>query len=404
MIGLNYATPGGSIFEKIHPGTYCAIAGTALLTLSSGGRAILSSLIRNAGMLIYFILFTLFLLYVAIFCETPISPIVDTFLLPAFIIILSGASTRADLSGLSATIHIYMAANTALAIFELVSGWRILPSIYFRPDLGITVGLYDWRPSALSGHPLTGAALTGVYLLACLVTKQLTSPFFRIFTIGWSSVGLVAFGGRAALVFCAAVTMIYLAGNLIKIVSGFRVASHIYPVIIIVPVSIVLFGSLVAVGGLADQFLDRWDQDHGSAFTRYIALQIIQDQPFGNLVFGLPSEYIAELSVRYKTPYGIESFFLNFILLYGLIGFAVFMPALFLISQSAVRMTQPAGWLIILFIFANAAVSVSLSGKTTLFAASLVVILAVLGHGEHRVRRVNSPVGKGMPKQLGNPW
>ena len=57
-------------------------------------------------------------------------------------------------------IHAILCANALLGLYEYLSGWRLTP--YVAGTLLIEV---DWRSTALLGHPLANASVTGSYAL-----------------------------------------------------------------------------------------------------------------------------------------------------------------------------------------------------------------------------------------------
>ena len=98
-------------------------------------------------------------------------------------------------------LHLLMFANALLALAEFALGFRLTPL-----DAGGVIIEGDWRASALLGHPLTNAVLTGSYLIILSLGGGRNLPWIlRPVVFGISLLAMNAFGGRMALVTIAGV-------------------------------------------------------------------------------------------------------------------------------------------------------------------------------------------------------
>jgi hypothetical protein len=96
------------------------------------------------------------------------------------------------------------------------------------------------------------------------------------------------------------------------------------------------------------------------------------------VLFVPDSGQIDTLKRFYDLNFGIESFWISFVLTYGIIPGLAFFAALFLFCRDVVRAVRPGGVWIFVFFFLVASTSVSLSSKSPIFAELLMITLPLL--------------------------
>lgn len=197
-IGIRYEAEGGNPLIKIHPGTYL-IVGAVLIHFFSRAHPVRNSLqefmlhmpgfcLCAAGMLI------LLAFAVALHGPSGVAYLVDTYVAPAFLALLLAAAPPRFLRALFLTMLAILLANACLGVVEARLHWRLFPYVID----GVPVTEDFFRATALEGHPLRNAMLTGLAILA--VAAAPWPLLLRTAVIGPLAMSMLAFGGRTALI------------------------------------------------------------------------------------------------------------------------------------------------------------------------------------------------------------
>ena len=123
--------------------------------------------------------------------------------------------------------------------------------------------------------------------------------------------------------------MCYLAMHGFRMLSRQPVRRLVAAALFLGPLVIVLSGMVLYEFGILDRFIQRLNFDNGSAESRSLALELVTNLPMSSLIHGLPEMSTNDITSRYGVATGIESFWLSFMLRYGLIGCVIFFPGLF---------------------------------------------------------------------------
>lgn len=249
FFGLGYATAGGSPFEKIHPATYCVLAGLFALTVIGRGPVYLRLMSERKGLLFYLLSWAGLQVYTAVFQETPMSATIDTFLLPGLLFLLLATLSNKSSADMAKALDIIMAINSVLAIGELVLGFQLIPITAASANAGVIFLVNEWRPTAFMGHPLTGAAVTGAYFLILLSSQRIKSNWWKFSLLALNGVALLAYGGRMALATTFFCSVFYLAANGLKLLGGRRIRRSIAAALFLGPPVVVLGGALLLIPG-----------------------------------------------------------------------------------------------------------------------------------------------------------
>ncbi len=375
-LGVAYDISGGAQWQKIHPATYIALAALAFLALSRFNPVdFVDDVVRHhKGTLLFFFAWLLLLGHIVFFIGSPITAVIDTFLLPIVMLVLLTRISEGHASRLSLFLHVVMAVNAALGIWEFAGGFRMTPLV----AQGVTL-VADWRSTALLGHPLQNAAITAVYAFMLIQGGGRDLPrLLRPVAFCLQLVALAAFGGRGA------TAMFLVFGGVAAVVQGARIiqgrsitARGSATFMLALTVGIVTAG-LLAAGGYFDQFASRFVSDQGSFDARISMFKLLGEIPFSALLVGPRPEYVATLQRLYGIEFGIESFWVAMIANYGVLVSIPFFMGLAAFLFDLKRVTRaPSGWAILLFV-AICSTSASLSGKTTGFAEFAVILLLLL--------------------------
>ena len=143
------------------------------------------------------------------------------------------------------------------------------------------------------------------------------------------------------------------------------------------PLLSLCFGGL-AEAGFFDQFIERFFDDQGSADTRVEMFELFKHISWSELLFAPDAQQLATLRTIYGLDFGIESFIISFVLSYGIIPGIAFFTGLFLFCREVVRALRPGASWVLVFFFAVASTSVSLSAKTPLLAVLILMLLVLM--------------------------
>lgn len=378
---FNYESAGGSIIEKMHPGSWLAMIAAAVAAASNGyWRPVVRFLSRHPLLIAYLATWLLLLAYIILVQKLPFTPIIDTFFLPLVIFFLLDSLQKSEMDVLAKAMHIFMLINSLAGLGEVITGWRITPYVVGTEEITV-----DWRATAFMGHPLANACITGTYALMLLTGggKTLTGIFRTVAIIG-AMVGMIVFGGRAAMVFLLALSLPMMLINSLKGIAfgrtSYRSAAFGALATLVVPISL----AALASAGAFDKFVSRFVEDRGSANTRVVMFELFDEIPLRDILLGPHPDVLATLRTIEGLDYGVESFWIATILAYGMLISLIFFIGLLCYCIELVRFTNLTTILPLLYFFGVASTSVSLSAKSCIFAifTAMVIIL-----GEHKSGR-----------------
>lgn len=391
--GIRYELEGGSVLEKIHPAHWLALASVLLLALADrGGASFLERLFADhKGSLLFLVTWTLLLFHIIVVQKQPFTPVIDTFLLPVlllFIIAHQGFGHRLRLARL---VHLLMFANSLLGIVEVATGFRLTPL-----DVGGFVVEDDWRATALIGHPLANAILTGFYLIILAQGGWRGLPWaLRPVVFLTALLAMSAFGGRMAFLALLPFLAVIATGKLAGILRGNRSPRRNW---VLAALLLPLFLVLLVLGaefGLFDRFIERFISDRGSASARFIMLEVFSDLSWFDILVGPDPELLQTLLRAYGLNFGIESFWLAFILSYGLVVSMLFFAGLLLFLADVVRVAGSKAVWPLLYFFIVASTYVSLSAKNTDFALAIAMLVLLLSTRERAGEPPSYTLAKG---------
>lgn len=374
--GFNYGLAGGSALEKMHPGTWLILMAFACRAAAEGNPlAFLVAVARGYGALcLYLCGWALLMAQAMLVQKIAFTPLLDTFLMPALLLVLLADLPGAALRRLAGALHAVMAANALIALFEFFTGQRLTPFLVAGFEIS-----GEWRATALLGHPLSNAALTGCYVLVLMAGGWRSLPRGSVLPlVALQTVAMVAFGGRAALVLLLLALALKGGLMLLRLLAGARVPlSSACVAAALLPLGVaVVYGAVEA--GFFDRFAQRFVSDDGSASARLAMVQVLQAFPFGDILIGPDPARLATLVRVEGIEFGIESFWIAMILTYGLAASAALFAGLGLFCLEIARAAGGRGLPVLLYFFAVASTSVSLSSKTVLLGMAVALIVPIL--------------------------
>lgn len=374
-VGVPYTVSAGSQLAKIHPAFYGAIVLLAVFRLRGVPRGHALGRADAAALVLAGVAMMAILLVAATTSERgggELSALVVTYLLPALVVLVLGYANPRTLAAIPALLGVMFLVNSTVAIVESRSGVRLLPFV-----AGDAILSFDRRPTALLGHPLTNATLTGGWVL--LSGMRLFRSRLRAVPLGvcaFHLLALVCFGGRMALVatvgllalFVLVITMTRLARG-----GGGREVLRALGLALLA----CLLVPLVIRSGLADLVLARFADGRGSDETRVAALQILASLDTTQWWAGVPGSLREALQMRVRSGYGIELSWVALIVIYGLpIAGALLGATLLLLAATSAGRGLPAGLLSLYFVAVTFA-SLSIASKSLLISQVLVLLLCI---------------------------
>ena len=392
QFGFNYDETGGNPLEKIHPATLIAAATVLLAGIASGNP--ITWLIEQTGrqplLAVYLVAILLLILHSIRVVHLPFTQFFDTFVLPALIFLLYKDMSDERARSLAWIIHFLMFANALIGIGEFASGLRLTPIV----ASGVVID-DDWRSTALLGHPLANASLTGCYLLMLALGAGREMPWvLRTIAAVSNAAGMIVFGGRAATVLLIALLGLLLLLRLVAILRGAQFdKSSVLKFLLLAPV-VALVLAVLAEAGFFDQFVQRFIDDKGSADARSEMFELFRFMSWHELWLAPDAQLMETLRFRFGLDFGIESFWISFIMSYGLIASIVFFAALLAFSYDVARNVRDGAVWAFVFFYLVATTSVSLSAKSPLLAIFTMMLL-VLMHRPARDQALNSPLARG---------
>ena len=339
-LGYHYTGETGNFYEKIHPGSLLIFAAFIIFLLQHYNP--LLTLIRmyqqqTAFSALLFINCMLFIYMgirsgfsgLAFMLDTHCTAVISAIILshaPAKLcrITVSVIIGLALVNALTGIVEAYY----KLRLFTFPEDWAVLHETHFRA-------------SALMGHPLDNAMFTALALLT-IFTLQLNNAL-RIVLSACLVTGLLAFGGRAALLF-SLLSLIVLGGlhffNLIykKDIHSKTLLPNSIAFLILCTMTVLLLIFLVEKG-LGERLISSsyWDN---SADARLIAFRVFDYMSSEELLFGVSGKRIMAIVEHANEHYvlsDIENPWIMMIMYFGIILFTFWCAAFIACMVSLVR-------------------------------------------------------------------
>lgn len=372
--GYNYDGLQGSAATKIHPSTYLLFGLLAWRAVQSGFPVefVKDRVARRPAASWLLTLSLLLLVTTALRGGPGLAGFIDTFGAPAILALLLFDYDVADLKALALTLHVIMAVNAIMGLAEFASSTQFFP---YRFD-GVA-HLEDTRSTALQGHPLNNAALTGVYAVSLMAGAKSLRPVLKTGLILLQFMALVVFGGRTALVLTVALTPLYGLGAVYATMRRGRV-SLLAVAVVTAAVPLLLLAVIAALEfGFADRLLMRFVDDSGSAQARVTMFEMLKQFTWYELFVGPDIEMVEFFRRHFGLEQGVENPFIRMTLYQG--GFAMAMVFLSL-GWFLRELLKGRGFAVLGPVFAMAVLlnsSESISVKTD-YLVKLVLIFVVL--------------------------
>lgn len=400
LLGVPYSAATGSPIFKLHIATYLLIA-TFVLAHMLRGNALQSMFCQfreNPGITAYLFCTGLMAMYsVSRYGTSGAAFIIDTLMMPAICALTMLMFDDRGQRRVYMLILAFIVVNSLLAIGEAVLQARLIPfTIGGKP-----VGREQYfRSTALLGHPLTNALVTGTMLMTLLGLRN--GIVWRALLFGLLYMAVVSFGGRTGFaltalllglyaVCVAAVNLVRGRYNYLRIMSGIIAAFF----------TVGVLASVVIGTNLGDRIVGKLFLYDDSASVRVHNWAALDFMNTNDVLFGMPQSAIDYILFRLHYLYNvtvIENFWLGLLMQVGVVGLSLFVIGLFAALVQLWRRSEGAGKMAIVYFMIVASANNSLSTKNI---SMIMMFLAVLGIGAYaRCRRAAGIAGAGVGRPL----
>lgn len=406
FFGIPYNSPGGSIIVKIHPATYLFVMALGLAVIANPNPIayMFDLMARCLGSTFLLVACILLWIFISRFKgDQPASFLIDAIMVAAIVYMLfADVGERARLH-IARAVHILMIVNCCLALVEGLSGWRLFPFV-----LNDTEQEWEYRATALLGHPLGGALATGVYTIVLTTVSNVRGlgTRWRVPVILLCMAAMPFIGSRVSFLIVYATVATVVGLQFLMFLRGTAISTRVLVVVLLLlPLAFLALFTLYEMG-VFDNFLNRFINDKGSARSRLELFKLFEDISLRNLLLGYRLISLETQTRLGGLAEGIENSWAGHALRYGVVMTAVLW---FGIAGWFVDMLRAAGRGAILplaYIFLILSTTVGISGKSNMMSVPAVIMLALIGKGREAVSSghaagsandVLSRIGRGTP-------
>lgn len=372
--GYNYEGLTGSVATKIHPYTYVIVAVFFIEAAKSGnpfGYLAEAARLRPASILLLAATVLMFI-HILIRSGPGLAGAIDTYVGPPLLLILLGRSDERGLRRLETALHVVMTVNALMAIAEFGSKTLVFP---YRFD-GATFPT-DHRSSALHGHPLVNASVTGFYMLALLNGGRVLPRDWKWPLFALQFAALVTFGGRSAMVEVMILGGCYSLVGLHVVLRRGRVSLLAAALALFLLICLPTAIAALALGGFFDALLERFVSDGGSANARVQMFELFNQLPFRDILVGPDAALVDSLRRIEGLEWGIENPIIRTLLYQGVIVTLMMTVAVTLFHVELAFCAGRGVWLPMLFFVIVLQTSESIGGKTTMLSKFALVLVCM---------------------------
>ena len=372
-LGIPYDWTDGSAFAKLHPSTYLSAVALAAYLMGQlrAGASLRGLAICFPGAAYFACFWMLLAIYGVVVQKTPLTSIIEPYLLAISALLMIDKLDPALQSFVRAFLHALIAVNALVGVFEYLTHLRLIPYVISgTPVIG------DPRATAIIGHPLLNAATTGAYILCLLMGADARlSTGSRWALILVASAGMVAFGGRTAIVASLLVAGVLALHGLTLVLMGQRFSLGRL-IMALLAAQIAIAGAVGAASrGLFDALAMRFIDDNGSAESRVIVWRLFDMFETRDLLLGPRQDQLAAALKHLGLMIGIENTWLALAFQYGELMTLFFAIGLFLLFWEFWRRTRSGGTLLFIYFLIVISSAVGLASKTMIFAQFAVLLL-----------------------------
>lgn len=369
VMGIPYSSDGGGIFA-IHPSTFAVVVCLVSLIFLGKRRSESDPTVYALPS----VLVSLALVQTTILGRDgtgDLSVLIVTYLQPAILLMVLQFAER-DASAwrfCRCFVSLFFLCNSSIAIAEYLTGWRLLP--YYA---GSVLVYTDTRPTAILGHPLPSAALTGV-LVILLVARAVESGLkpSLLFQIALHSTAMLSFSSRAATALMI-VFLVALLGKRLGLSKRIKTFTAINAGLMLYFAA--LAGPAILALGFGDQVIERFYSAASSTQARFSALDLLQLMSSEQWLLGADLGQRVDAMRILQTEYGIEIAPIALMFRFGIfIALMVMVPVVVYLLR-AYSGKVPGRLSAVLFFLAVSMTSFSIGSKSLLISQVLIIFFA----------------------------
>lgn len=385
QLGINYLTADASAIEKIHISTYMILITFIVWVVQSGGDENRIIDVKKIKPAIYYSICSVFILiYAVTFLDGQLALVVDSFICPPLYVMMMGALTRRQRNIVLALILGYISINVVILFYEVAASSLFLPPVYNDfTDLKVVhtaaASEFEGRASGLYGHPLAAGTITLIFLVGAIETvNQLRWKLATMAIMAGAIATFPTFGSRWSLLlfilYCGFVAVRFM----LNIAKSRRISQQSIVILFVIGLAALPMGAAAYQLGVFDKLIERIEDDNGSAASRVAAWNLFISSDLDEIMLGDVDGKMADKLFVRETTYGIEVFWLGFVMRYGVICSLIFFPALLALMYQLRRDGGTMGTMVGIAFLAVISGSLSILGKTQLFSQVVIVAYAMM--------------------------
>lgn len=292
-----------------------------------------------------------------------------TFLGLAFMRVAHVYAEPANLARFRWVLESFFVLNSIVALMEFITGHHLAGSVF---DLRTEA----FRSTALLGHPLNNAYLTGAVVIIIGTRLAFSSghQWANLVKALLHGAAMITFGSRSAIGLLPIFIMLPLLLSRSSKGKG-RVSSLRR----FVPLTILLIGLVIlwVPNPLTRDLLARFSNDYGSVNTRSAAIEVIQNLSGRELLIGVPLQDLQIYLTKAGIPVGLESAWLSLTVHLGLlVALPLSAAILILFGRAAASKEQGAFWSVMFFMTA-CSTSMTFGTKSIILMQFYVILVGL---------------------------
>jgi hypothetical protein len=388
-LNIPYDAPKGNFVFKLHPGTYLVCLAFAAAHAGRGNvlRSFWRSIAGAEAVALYgATILCIFLYELVRFGTSGPAFLIDTLLMPAVCALFLQLVDRRLLRFFLLLVVAIVAMNAVLGIGESILHRRIVP---YTVAGGVVLKEDAFRSTALMGHPLVNALVTGTTLFFCFALPAHAAV--RTLLMSVLLLGLLAFGGRTSLAISAVVLVAYLLhAGVRRLLAGQISYTQITGGLVAVFLGLGAFAAVVLLTGVGERIFShmKWDRSADVRLHVWLALRYMSAS---DILFGVSVKQIELITYRLGLEYPlttIENFWLLMLMNMGAIGLAFFVLSLVIVFGRHWSANVPGVRAALVVFLVAASSNNSLCSKTS----SLVIFFVLL-----ECARAYAPLSRSRP-------
>ncbi|HXY59707.1 MAG TPA: VpsF family polysaccharide biosynthesis protein [Methylocystis sp.] len=375
FFGITYDSAGGAAWQKLHPATYLIALAITLGLLGRDNRVayLRKVLAKLPGVAFFVAIWILLTVYAALVRHSPITSLLETFLIAVTALVMYDELPQRVQSGLRLFLHVFLSVNALVGLGEHLTHMRVFPYVIGGEEV-----TGDHRSTALMGHPLQNAATSAAYLLCLFLGGDAAlAPMTRLALILVQIIGLACFGGRTAIVASALIIGANLLKDFVFVLLGARFDMRRVLALTIGAPLVLAAVFYVALAGTFDDTAARFIEDNGSAEARVIMWRLFDSFALPDLLIGPDPEAVNTRLVDLGIGIGIENTWISLIFQYGVLMTLFFVAGLLALFWEFWRRSREGAFQLFLFFLALISSAIGLAAKTMIFNHFALLLLLV---------------------------